>query len=152
MQKLRRRLIVLKFHTRSLSYWHCHRISSKYPLLTCMQAYRCVCHSLIARRVLEQHCPTLSLRHCLVFEAGNTRVYITSPKVSLVAYTICGTIRWLAGLVIRRLDFATFGCGFSSQSWHCPDISEIDDRISRVNYLGIYHHKVELSPAPLRGC
>jgi len=36
---------------RSISYWHYHIIFSKYAPLNCIQAYKCVCHSLIAGRV-----------------------------------------------------------------------------------------------------
>ena len=75
-------LTVLKFNTRSISCWHCHRICSICPLLTCVQAYRCVCHSLIARKVFYpsagQHSPTQHPQHCLISGAYNTRVYITS--------------------------------------------------------------------------
>ena len=39
----------VKFHTCSISYRQCHKICSKYPLLTLIRAHRCVCHSLIAR-------------------------------------------------------------------------------------------------------
>ena len=49
--KLCRIYIEVKFKTCSISYWHCHRICSKYPRLTGIQACKCVCHSLMAGRV-----------------------------------------------------------------------------------------------------
>jgi len=62
------------------------------------QVYRCVCHLLIAGRVLYlssgQCCHTQSPWH-YGFGVGNTGVFITtsnSPDLSLVAYTICGVI------------------------------------------------------------
>jgi len=81
VQKLQQSLITLKFHTRSISYWHCNRIYSKYSPLTCTRAHRCVCHSLIAGRVLylsaEQRSHIQSPRSCLVSRAGNSTVRIT---------------------------------------------------------------------------
>jgi len=76
-------ITTLKFHTRSISYWHCHRICSKYPPLTCMRAPRCVCQSLIAGRVLylstRERCHIQSPRHRLVSGADNIAVQFTSP-------------------------------------------------------------------------
>jgi len=44
----------------------------------------------------------------------------------------------LGGVVVGTLfGLAAFGRRFNSQPWHCLVISEIGDRISRVNYLVI---------------
>ena len=98
--------------TRSISYWNCHRICSKYPPLTCIQAHRCISQvhvSLVncqesssVNRTTLSH--THSPRHCLVFGAGNTRVHITrsnSPDINPVDYTICGVAQ-LHGCILHR--------------------------------------------------
>ena len=68
---------MLKFHTRSISYWHCYRICSKHTPFSHIPAHKCVCHLLIARRVLylsaEQRSHTQSPRHCLVSGVHITR-------------------------------------------------------------------------------
>jgi len=43
---------MLTIHTRSIIYWHCHRICSKYSSLTCTWAHRYVCHSLLLEEFL----------------------------------------------------------------------------------------------------
>ena len=42
----------------------------------------------------------------------------------------------LGGVVVRTLDLRPLRHWFESRSWHCLVISETDDRISRVNYIG----------------
>ena len=44
---------------------------------------------------------------------------------------------WLGGVVVRTLDLRPLHRWFDSRSWHCLVISEIGDRIWRVNYLGM---------------
>jgi len=73
----------------------------KFLPLTCIQAHRWVCHSLIAGRVLYlsegQRSNTRNPQHCLVSGAGNTRVYKTrsnSPDINPVDYTICGIAQY----------------------------------------------------------
>ena len=94
----------------SVSYRHRNRICWKYSDLTCMQSHRCVCHSLIAKRVLYlstgQRSHIQSQRHCLVSGAGNTRVHITtslSPNLNLVAYTICGIIKSMSTSCVLKM-------------------------------------------------
>jgi len=78
-----------------ISYCHCHRIASKYRLLTCTQTNRCVYHSLIARRVFclsaGQRFDTQSPPYWLVSRAGNIAVHITrsnSPDINAVDYSM----------------------------------------------------------------
>jgi len=87
------------FHTRLISYWHCHRIYSKYPPLNCilvssqMRVPLVNCRkSRVLYLSIGHGSPTPSLRLCLVSLSGNTGVHTTksnSPNLSRVAYTIC---------------------------------------------------------------
>jgi len=49
------------------------------------------------------------------------------------------------------LDLRPIGRGFNSQPWRGPVISEIDDSISRVNYLGMWQPPRSTQPCIARG-
>ena len=121
------------FRILSISYRHFHQFLSKY-FLTCIQAHKCVRHSLTIGRVLylsaRQRSHTQSPRQCLVSGAGNIAVYITrsnSPDINPVDYTICGIAQCL-----------TAGCGQNvialnqhlSKIWYGVEQSIVDSAIS----------------------
>ena len=89
----------LKFHTFS------QILSSKYPSLTCIQAHRCICHSLIAESYLSFSRTALSLSHT------NTH---TQPTTQSGLWSRQHQSAYLHNLIRFRIWFENFAIRFEN--------------------------------------
>jgi len=109
------------FHTRLISYWHCHIICSKYLPLTCTRAHRCACRSSLSfSRTAVSHTEPATL--CGFWSNSNTGVYISgsnSPDLDLVAYSTSGTINGMSTFCVFKIsmNWRSFCCSFGT-TWN----------------------------------
>jgi len=102
-------VMALKSHTRLISYWHCHRICSKYPPLTCILVHWCEFF------IFQQDSTfTHTARDTLWFLEQVASVYVvkwSSPNInpavaspnSMSTSCMCSKCQWTEAASVRHL-------------------------------------------------